>query len=71
MTAFMSAEEVERARTRFTDDQDEADYVEYAEAMARIGRGRYWRRRRRRFLDRHGYQLVDRDYRAGDATGQG
>lgn len=67
MTAFMPAEDVERARTRFRDDQDEAEYLEYAEAMARIGPTRYWRRRR--FLDQRGYQLVDRDYRAGEAGG--
>lgn len=67
MTAFMSAEEVERARTRFCADQDEAEYLEYAEAMARIGPTRYWRRHRRRFLDQAGYELVDRGYRAGEA----
>lgn len=67
MTAFMSAEEVERARTRFCDDQEEAEYLEYAEAMGRIRPSRYWRRHRRRFLDKRGYELVDRDYRAGEA----
>lgn len=39
------------ARTRFHADQDDAEYVEYTEAMARIGSRRRWRRERRRFLE--------------------
>lgn len=39
------------ARCRFLADQDDAEYVEYTEAMARIGSRRRWRRERRRFLE--------------------
>lgn len=55
----MSADEIERARTRFRTDQEHAEYVEYTEAMARIGRSWYWRRQRRRFLRSHGYSSSD------------
>ncbi|MGD9529328.1 MAG: hypothetical protein AB7V44_21380, partial [Pseudonocardia sp.] len=59
MTPFMSAAEIHRARVRFHTDQEHALYVEYTEAMARIARPRYWRRRQRRFLRENGYDLPD------------
>jgi hypothetical protein len=59
MTPFMSAAEIERARARFRTDHEHAEYVEYTEAMGRIGRSWYWRRQRRRFLRAHGYGLSD------------
>lgn len=59
MTPFMSAAEFDRARARFATDQEHALYVEYTEAMGRIARPRYWRRRQRRFLRENGYELPD------------
>ena len=51
----MSVAELLAARRRFDQDQDDAEYVEYLEARARIGRSRRWRRMRERFLRRQGY----------------
>jgi hypothetical protein len=62
---FMSAAEIEHARARFRTDQEHAEYVEYTEAMGRIGRSRYWRRQRRRFLRAHGYGPTDHVHHGG------
>lgn len=40
-------------RDRFLADQHDAEYIEYTEAMARIGSRWRWRRERRRFLKAH------------------
>ncbi|BBG00389.1 hypothetical protein PSA01_54590 [Pseudonocardia saturnea] len=53
--SLLSGEDIALARRRFVLDQSDAEYVEYAEAMARIGRRRCWLRRRRRFLQSRGY----------------
>lgn len=55
MTFPLSEAEVEEARLRFHADQEDAEYVEYVEAMARIRPRRAWLRRRRRFLRSRGY----------------
>lgn len=55
MTSHLSAAEIQDARLRFAADQDDALYVEFTEAMARIGPRRVWLRRRRRFLRSRGY----------------
>lgn len=69
MIPFMSGGEIERARARFRTDQEHAEYVEYTEAMARIGRSRYWRRQRRRFLRAHGYDPSDELFLGRKTTG--
>jgi hypothetical protein len=63
---FMSPGEIELARERFRIDQEHAEYPEYVEATARIGRSWYWRRRRRKFLRSHGYAVADPLRRAHD-----
>lgn len=55
MNSHLSAAEVRDARLRFETDQEDALYVEFTEAMARIGPRRAWLRRRRRFLRSRGY----------------
>ena len=50
MNGRLSPAEVETARRRFEQDQDDAEYVEFTYAMQRMGAGRRWRRARRRLL---------------------
>ena len=57
MSPRLTPGELARARDRFEQDQAHAEYVEYTEAMERIGNARRWRRTRQKFLGRHGYLL--------------
>jgi hypothetical protein len=50
MSGGLSSTEVDFARQRFEQDQNDAEYVEFTYAMERIGGGRRWRRERRRLL---------------------
>ena len=52
---LLSPDEQVAARERFRQDQEDAEYVEYTEAMERIGNARRWRRARSRFLRSRGY----------------
>ncbi|MFC5994662.1 hypothetical protein ACFQE5_10625 [Pseudonocardia hispaniensis] len=56
MSAGLSPAELVAARRRFEQDQVDAEYVEYTEAMERISRPRHWRRARARFLRARGYR---------------
>ncbi|GAA3055398.1 hypothetical protein GCM10010464_20180 [Pseudonocardia yunnanensis] len=57
MSGGLSSTEVDAARRRFEQDQDDAEYVEFTYAMERIGGGRRWRRQRRRLLRTRGLEL--------------
>jgi len=57
MSGGLSSTEVDAARRRFEQDQDDAEYVEFTFAMERIGGGRRWRRERRRLLRTRGLEL--------------
>jgi hypothetical protein len=46
------------ARRRFEQDQADAQFVEYAEAMERVDSRWRWRRRRERFLRLRGYPVA-------------
>ncbi|OLT11815.1 hypothetical protein BJF78_26040 [Pseudonocardia sp. CNS-139] len=56
MEPLLSPAELVAARARFEQDQEDAEYVEYTQAMERIAAPRRWRRARRRFLTANGYQ---------------
>ena len=58
MTPRLTPAELAQARDRFEQDQAHAEYLEYVEAMGRIGNPRRWRRTRQKFLGRHGYLLA-------------
>jgi hypothetical protein len=57
MSGGLSSTEVDAARRRFEQDQDDAEHVEFTYAMERIGGGRRWRRERRRLLRTRGLEL--------------
>jgi hypothetical protein len=57
MSGGLSSTEVDAARRRFEQDQNDAEYVEFTYAMERIGGGRRWRRERRRLLRTRGLEL--------------
>jgi hypothetical protein len=57
MNGRLSSTEMDAARRRFEQDQNDAEYVEFTYAMERIGRGRRWRRERQRFLRIRGVEL--------------
>lgn len=59
MSREFSPAEVIAARWRFVQDQRDAEFVEFAQAMERIGTGRRrWRRAWRRLLRIRGLQLA-------------
>ena len=57
MSGGLSSTEVDAARRRFEQDQNDAEYVEFTCAMERIGGCRRWRRERRRLLRTRGLEL--------------
>lgn len=59
MRPGLTPAELAAARNRFERDQADAEYVEYTEAMERIGNGRRWRRARAKFLRANGYAIAD------------
>jgi hypothetical protein len=56
MSSGFSPADVDAARRRFEQDQDDAEYVEFTYAMERIGGGRRWRRERLRLLRARGVE---------------
>jgi hypothetical protein len=57
MNGKLTPAEMDVARRRFEQDQDDAEYVEFTYAMQRIGGGRRWRRVRRNLLRERGVEL--------------
>lgn len=55
MRPGFTAQERAAVRRRFEQDQADAEYVEYTEAMERISTPRRWRRTRAKFLKARGY----------------
>lgn len=55
MRSQFTAREREALRRRFDQDQADAEFVEYTEAMERIATPRRWRRTRTKFLEARGY----------------
>jgi hypothetical protein len=57
MSGGLSSTEVDAARRRFDQDQDDPEFAEFTSAMERIGGDRHWRRARRRLLRTRGLEL--------------
>ncbi|MGD9989107.1 hypothetical protein [Pseudonocardia sp.] len=56
MRPAFTAQERAAVRRRFDQDQADAEYVEYTEAMERLSTPRRWKRARAKFLRSRGYR---------------